>query len=126
LKVDLASLSPKLANSTPSLQKAGAAWVQRHEHTRLQPSVLKEWLETSADYQLKFVISTQADLHEAQAIITSIGIAVPPEKILLMPEGTSMEVMRTRYPLLIEACLKHGYRLSPRLHIELFGNKRGT
>lgn len=126
LKVDLASLSPKLANSTPSLQKAGAAWVQRHEQTRLQPSVLKEWLETSADYQLKFVISTEADLHEAQAIITSIGIAVQPEKILLMPEGTSMEVMRTRYPLLIEACLKHGYRLSPRLHIELFGNKRGT
>ena len=30
------------------------------------------------------------------------------------------------YPLLVQACLEHGYRLSPRLHIELFGNRRGT
>ncbi len=126
VRADLASLSPKLANSTPSLEKAGAAWVQRHEQTRLQPAILREWLETSADYQLKFVISSEADLHEAQAVILSIGIPVPADKILLMPEGTSMETMRTRYPLLIAACLKHGYRLSPRLHIELFGNKRGT
>jgi 7-carboxy-7-deazaguanine synthase len=65
-------------------------------------------------------------LLEAQSVIASIGIPVPPEKVLLMPEGTSLEAMRTRYPLLVKACLTHGYRLSPRLHIELFGNKRGT
>jgi len=126
LRVDLASLSPKLANSTPSQEKAGAAWVQRHEQTRLQPAVLRQWLEASADYQLKFVISTDTDLLEAQDVIASIGVPILPEKILLMPEGISMEAMRTRYPLLIQACLTHGYRLSPRLHIELFGNKRGT
>lgn len=126
LRVDLASLSPKLSNSTPSVEKAGAAWVQRHEQTRLQPAVLREWLESSLNYQLKFVISNEADLHEARAVISSIRIPVPPEKVLLMPEGISLEAMRTRYPLLINACLTHGYRLSPRLHIELFGNKRGT
>lgn len=126
LQVDLASLSPKLANSTPAEDKAGAAWVQRHEQTRLQPAVLREWLESSLNYQLKFVISTESDLCEAQAVIASIGIPVPPEKVLLMPEGISLESMRTRYPLLINACLTYGYRLSPRLHIELFGNKRGT
>ncbi|MCX6853900.1 MAG: radical SAM protein, partial [Verrucomicrobia bacterium] len=63
---------------------------------------------------------------EAQSVVASIGIPILPEKILLMPEGVSMEVMRTRYTLLIKACLNQGYRLSPRLHIELFGNKRGT
>lgn len=124
--VDLASLSPKLANSTPSEEKAGAAWVQRHEQTRLQPEVLRAWIETSLDYQLKFVISTEADLHEAHAIVATIGLPVPPEKILLMPEGTTLEAMRARYNLLIDACKRHGHRLSPRLHIELFGNKRGT
>lgn len=124
--VDLASISPKLANSTPSPDKAGAAWVQRHEETRRQPEVLRSWLEHAPDYQLKFVISSEADLLEAQEVIRAIGIPVLPEKVLLMPEGTSMEVMRTRYALLVEACLTHGYRLSPRLHIELFGNKRGT
>lgn len=126
LRVDLASLSPKLANSTPGEDKAGAAWVQRHEQTRLQPAVLREWLETALDYQLKFVISGEADLSEARAVVASIGIPVPPEKVLLMPEGISLEAMRSRYPLLVKACLTHGYRLSPRLHIELFGNKRGT
>jgi 7-carboxy-7-deazaguanine synthase len=126
LRVELASLSPKLANSTPSLEKAGAAWIQRHEQTRLQPEVLRAWIEQSVDYQLKFVISSEADLAEAQSVLASIGLVVPPAKVLLMPEGISLEAMRARYPLLIGACLSHGYRLSPRLHIELFGNKRGT
>lgn len=126
LPIDLASLSPKLANSVPSLEKAGAAWLARHQETRLQPAILRQWLEHSRDYQLKFVISSEADLFEAQEVIRSIGIPIPPEKILLMPEGTSLEAMRTRYDLLVKACLTHGYRLSPRLHIELFGNTRGT
>ncbi|HEY1081171.1 MAG TPA: 7-carboxy-7-deazaguanine synthase QueE [Prosthecobacter sp.] len=126
LHVDLASISPKLANSTPSAEKAGAGWNKRHEQTRHQPVVLKTWLEQAADYQLKFVISNESDLEEARGVVASIGLTVPPDKVLLMPEGTSMEAMRSRYPLLIQACLTHGYRLSPRLHIELFGNKRGT
>ncbi len=124
--VDLASLSPKLANSVPSLEKAGAGWVQRHEQTRLQPAVLREWLEHATDYQLKFVISNEADLEEARQVVASIGMPVPADKVLLMPEGVSLEIMRTRYDLLVNACLTHGYRLSPRLHIELFGNTRGT
>lgn len=126
VRVDLASISPKLANSTPSVELAGAAWVTRHEQTRLQPEVLRAWIERALDYQLKFVISSEADLHEAQAVVAQIGGTVPPEKVLLMPEGTSLEQMRTRYDLLVRACLQHGYRLSPRLHIELFGNTRGT
>jgi 7-carboxy-7-deazaguanine synthase len=71
--VDLVSLSPKLANSTPSEERAGLAWVQRHEQTRLQPEVLRQWLNAALDYQLKFVISTAADLEEARGIVASIG-----------------------------------------------------
>lgn len=124
--VDLVSLSPKLANSTPSEEKAGAAWVRRHEETRLQPAILRAWIETAVDYQLKFVISSETDLEEARSLVAAIGAPVPADKVLLMPEGTTLEAMRSRYPLLIDACLRHGHRLSPRLHIELFGNKRGT
>lgn len=124
--VDLASISPKLANSTPDPARAGEAWVTRHEDTRLQPEVLRTWLTEAPDYQLKFVIATDEDLAEVQQIITSIGLPIPPEKILLMPEGITMEAMRARYDLLIQASKTHGYRLSPRLHIEWFGNKRGT
>jgi 7-carboxy-7-deazaguanine synthase len=99
--------------------------VQRHEDTRTQPAVLRAWCE-SYDYQLKFVISTADDLAEAQSVIASIGLPIPPEKVLLMPEGTSAEAIQSRTSLLVEACKTHGYRYSPRLHIDLFGNRRGT
>lgn len=123
--VDLASISPKLANSTPDTARAGEAWVTRHETLRLQPAVLRAWVE-AGDYQLKFVIATAADLEEMRQVIASIGLPIPPEKILLMPEGITVESMRARYDLLIAASKAHGYRLSPRLHIEWFGNRRGT
>ncbi len=120
---DLASISPKLSNSIPPAE--AGAWVQRHEQTRLQPAVLRAWCEHT-DYQLKFVISTAADLLEAERVVASIGMPIPPEKVLLMPEGTSLEAIRSRTPLLVDACKAKGYRYSPRLHIDLFGNKRGT
>ena len=122
---DLASISPKLSNSTPALAEAGAAWVERHERTRLQPEVLRTWC-AAYDYQLKFVISSEADLIETEKVIDSIGLTIPPEKVLLMPEGTSAEAIRSRNALLVECCKAKGYRYSPRLHIDLFGNKRGT
>ena len=121
---DLASISPKLSNSTPAEADAGA-WTERHERTRLQPEVLRAWCE-NYDYQLKFVISSEADLLEAEQVVAFIGLTIPPEKVLLMPEGTSAEAIRSRQILLVEACKAKGYRYCPRLHIDLFGNKRGT
>lgn len=120
---DLASISPKLGNSTPG-PEAGA-WVEKHERTRLQPEVLREWC-SGYEVQWKFVISSEADLQGAEQVIASIGLPVAPEKILLMPEGISADALRSRLPLIIEACKTRGYRYSPRLHIDLFGNKRGT
>jgi 7-carboxy-7-deazaguanine synthase len=45
---------------------------------------------------------------------------------LLMPEGTSTEVIRGRDETLLEICKRYGYRYCNRLHIELFGHTRGT
>jgi 7-carboxy-7-deazaguanine synthase len=122
---DLASLSPKLANSTPSVAEAGEAWAERHEQTRWQPEVLRAW---AADYtvQWKFVIASETDLVEVQTLLKAAELNPAPSQVLLMPEGTAAETLHSRYPLLIEACKTHGYRLSPRLHIDWFGNRRGT
>ncbi len=122
---DLASISPKLAHSTPSEDKAGKAWAEKHERTRLQPEVLRAWC-SAYDYQLKFVIATEEDVEEVRAVVASIGVAVPPEKILLMPEGITQEALRARQTWLVDVCKRTGWRYSPRLHIDLFGNKRGT
>ncbi|MFN0079761.1 MAG: 7-carboxy-7-deazaguanine synthase QueE [Prosthecobacter sp.] len=122
---DLASISPKLAHSTPDEALAGKAWVEKHERLRLQPEVLRAWCSAYA-FQLKFVVASEADVAEVRAVVDVIGVPVPPENILLMPEGIKPEVLRLRQAWLVEVCKQAGWRYSPRLHIDLFGNQRGT
>ncbi len=121
---DLASLSPKLKNSTPD-DRLPIAWRERHEATRFQPDVLKAWIDRGG-YQFKFVISSPVDLEEMETLLSSLQRTIPAHKILLMPEATTLEKMRERATWLGEACKARGYRYAHRLHIELYGNKRGT
>ena len=123
---DLASLSPKLANSIPDAEQVGP-WRERHDKTRLQPAVIREWLE-HYPCQLKFVVSKVEDLPEIEELLNEVG-TVPGftrDRVLLMPEGTDVDALRTKAPVLAEICLEHGFRYAPRLHIDLFGNTRGT
>ncbi|MEZ5387619.1 MAG: 7-carboxy-7-deazaguanine synthase QueE [Prosthecobacter sp.] len=122
---DLASLSPKLAHSTPDEARAGPAWVEKHEKLRLQPEVLSAWC-SAYDYQLKFVVADESSVEELQSVVDSIGLSVPPERILVMPEGVTREVLKKRQDWLVELCKRTGWRYTPRLHIDLFGNRRGT
>jgi len=115
---DLMSVSPKLGNSTPE-----GRWAAQHERLRIQPEVLRR-LTTEYDYQLKFVVAKPGDLGEIQALVTQLG--APVDRVVLMPEGTTREVIATRNEWLIPLCKQTGYRYSPRLHIDLFGNQRGA
>jgi len=121
----LASISPKLANSTPARGAIEDEWVDRHEERRFQPEVIRQWIDRY-NYQLKFVVSQPADVDEIRALLRAIDRTIPPSKVLLMPEGTRVETLRARRAMLVELCKKHGFRYCERLHIELFGNKRGT
>jgi 7-carboxy-7-deazaguanine synthase len=120
---NLASLSPKLSNSTPS--GGGSGWRDRHEATRLQPEVLIAWLK-GYHYQLKFVVSSSGDIEEIEDLLRTVRRPVPVSQILLMPEGINAEVIRGRDETLVELCKARGYRYCNRLHIELFGNTKGT
>lgn len=122
---DLASLSPKLSNSTPSVEKVGAAWVERHEETRLQPGVVADWIQ-HYDFQLKFVVSGPDDWAEIMGLTDLALNGVPRHKILLMPEGTDPETLASRRAWILDLCKQFGFRYCPRLHIDLFGNTRGT
>jgi 7-carboxy-7-deazaguanine synthase len=115
---DLASLSPKLAHSAPDARK-------KHQELRWQPEVVASWIAVG-NYQLKFVVGSAADLTEIETMLRETGCAVPPSKILLMPEGVTVETLRARAGWLSALCKQRGYRYAPRLHIELYGNKRGT
>lgn len=120
---DLASLSPKLKNSTPDLSIAGP-WKEKHDLTRYQPEALKAWIQ---DYhvQLKFVITSEEDLPEIEKILATLP-SVPHDRILLMPEGTDINTLRRRTPIVEKICRQRGFRFAPRLQIELYGNIRGT
>lgn len=120
---DLVSLSPKLSNSIP-YQREGGRWAERHDKQRLRLDVIQAFLEHS-DYQLKFVIDRQEDIEEARAIVDQLH-GVDPAKVLLMPQGTNPEELARRGVWLAELCKRYGFRYCPRLHIELYGNRRGV
>jgi 7-carboxy-7-deazaguanine synthase len=124
LPCDLMSISPKLSNSKPE-----GAWAGKHESTRLDRKPL-ERLIGAYDYQLKFVVSPAGgcydrDLAEIRSLRRELG-EVPASRVMLMAEGVDAETQRERQRALVPICLREGYRLSPRLHIDLFGNERGT
>lgn len=125
ISCDLASLSPKLGNSTPSEEQGGKAWVERHEKTRFKPEVLAAWVG-GYDFQLKFVVSAPGDVAEIDAVIGQIGGEIPPWRIQLMPEGIDPGTLASRRDWILGLCKDRGFRFCQRLHIELFGNTRGT
>ncbi len=125
LTCDLISVSPKLANSTPidDPRDPAGVWQERHEARRFQPEVLRRVLSRGAQRQVKFVVCAPADLDEIDAIVRTIGC--DPSEVMLMPEG-----VRPKRPhevrWVVDVCLERGWRYCPRLHIDLFGNQRGT
>jgi 7-carboxy-7-deazaguanine synthase len=115
---DLMSISPKLANSTPE-----GVFRAQHERLRLQPDTLLR-LMAEYDYQLKFVIAREGDIDEVCAVVSRCN--APSAKVILMPEGVTADILAQRGVWLAELCKQHGFRFSPRLHVDLYGNRRGV
>jgi 7-carboxy-7-deazaguanine synthase len=116
---DLMSISPKLSNSTPDDPR----WAAQHDRIRIQPGTLSQ-LMAVYEYQLKFVIEKPADLEEVLALVGDLK--ADRGRVILMPEGTDRERLRERALWLVEVCKDKGFRLSPRLHVDLYGNQRGV
>lgn len=121
---DLASVSPKLAHSAPD-SRLDDAWRKKHDELRWQPDIVAEWI-AAGNFQLKFVVGSEADIAEVETMLRDTLCAVPPSKVLLMPEGTTIERLRERAAWLSEVCKAKGFRYAHRLHVELYGNQRGT
>jgi len=119
---DLMSISPKLANSTP-VDREGGRWAAMHERLRHQPDVLRR-LMAEYPYQLKFVIAAPKDMEEVERLI--VEVCADRSRVVLMPEGIDAETLTERGRWLVEICKERGYRFSPRLHVMLWGNRRGV
>ena len=124
IAVDLASMSPKLSNSTPT-QRDGGRFANVHESRRLSLRVIQQFIQHAPDFQLKFVVSNEKDLAEIDEILGGIT-GWQPADVMLMPEGIDEQTLGLRAQWIIEICKRRGFRFCPRLHIALFGNTRGT
>ena len=104
-------VSPKLANAGIRLAK------------REVSEALTAFRNLDAAY-FKFVIVAPADVEEVCDLVERY--AIPRQRVVLMPEGITSETVRERMTWLSEVCIQQGFRFSTRLHILLWGDKRGT
>lgn len=103
------NVSPKLSTSGPSAR-------------RQVPSALEQFAALQSAY-FKFVVAGEEDVEEVCALRDRYGL--PPERVLLMPEGTTPSALERKSEWLSGECLKHGFRFTTRLHIILWGDERG-
>jgi 7-carboxy-7-deazaguanine synthase len=120
---DLVSMSPKLAHSTP-WRRAKGKFAKTHEARRLNFEVMQQFIDRY-DYQLKFVVNEKEDFAEIEEILKRLE-SVQPSNVLIMGQGQTARELRGKAKWIIELCKHYGFGYTPRLHIELFGNRRGT
>jgi organic radical activating enzyme len=90
---------------------------------RIVPDTL-QFFANSPKAWFKFVISNKADLDEVLTLQKEFSI--PASRILLMPEGRTSADLDQSAPAIAELCRTHGFRFCDRLHIRLWGDKRGV
>ena len=75
----------------------------------------------------KFVVRDSICLTDVDAFVKAYEEAdVKLDSIYLMPEGATFEQQSLTEKDVAEICMETGYKFSPRLHINLFGNAWGT
>jgi len=130
--IDLASVSPKLASSTPTADRDPAGdgeWADRHEERRLDLDALAELVE-SYDTQLKFVVTGREDMAEIEGLVERLrdtaSVRVRDDDVLLMPEGQTRDQLEATRETVADLALEYGYRYTPRLHVDLWNDAPGT
>ena len=111
IRVDQYNVSPKLAHSGNPAELA------------LIPERLDAWAADPRAF-LKFVIAAPEDV--AEVLELQRRYRFRPGQVYLMAEGTDSATQRARQDWLSDLCLQHGFRMSDRLHIHLYGDTRGT
>lgn len=119
----LASISPKLSNSVPTLRDGGK-WAPAHNRQRINVETIRRLMGFD-DYQLKFVVESPGDLDEIDELLDQVG-EFDPSNVLLMPQGVDEAELAERGRWIASLCMKRGFRFCERLHIRLFGHTRGT
>jgi 7-carboxy-7-deazaguanine synthase len=109
--IDQLNVSPKLSHSGMK------------EDLRIKPDAIRG-LVASGKAFFKFVVSQESDIREIQDFTETMGIS--PDRVILMPQARSVVELDRISAWLAFLCRDHGYRFSDRLHVRLWGDKRGV
>ncbi len=115
LKCDLMSISPKLSNALPPN-------ADRADYLNID-TINK--LINNYEYQLKFVIDTESDIHEILDLLDKLKNA-DRDRLFLMPQAATRSDYIRKAPLVARLCTVHNFRFSSRLQVLLWDNSRGT
>jgi 7-carboxy-7-deazaguanine synthase len=130
--IDLASISPKLASSTPTPDRdpnGDGEWADRHEIRRIEIEALSALVD---DYesQLKFVVTGREDMPEIESLVERVRsgteTTVRDTDVQLMPEGMTREQLDETRSVVAELAQEYGFRYTPRLHVDLWNDAPGT
>jgi len=130
--IDLASISPKLASSTPTPERdpqGEGEWEQRHERDRIDHDALAQLVE-DYDFQLKFVVTDADDMPEILEVLADLraiaDIPIRDDDVLLMPEGATRERLADTRSRVADLAMEYGFRYTPRLHVDLWNDAPET
>ncbi|WP_436343077.1 7-carboxy-7-deazaguanine synthase QueE [Natronorubrum sp. FCH18a] len=150
--IDLASISPKLESSTPTAERdprseipeesrnderrpTGAAnqgdggWAERHENDRIDTAALARLVE-AYDFQLKFVVTDDDDMPEILELLADLrdaaSVPIRDDDVLLMPEGATRDRLEKTRERVAKLAMDHGFRYTPRLHVDLWNDAPET
>lgn len=79
-----------------------------------------------ANSVLKFVYVSQESEEFIDRFLDENKKEIGDMPIFIMPEGISAQAFAGKTQDAMNYCMKKGFRFTPRLHIYLFGNQRGT
>ena len=107
---------------SPKLSVSGHSWVDA-----IKPDVAREYTTiTNSHLYLKFVVCDDVDVGEVDQAVSeyrSAGVVAP---VYLMAVGGTSDSYFQNGKGVANLALEKGYRYSPRLHVDVFGNAWGT
>lgn len=105
-------------NVSPKLENSG-----NKKTARLRSGPLA-WFSGAENAFFKFVIAAPGDIEEVVRTVERFEIR--PDRVSLMPEATDAAALAERSSWLVDECARHGFRFGTRLHVQLWGSKRGV
>lgn len=111
------TLSVKLSNSGEPINK------------RIKPSVIQNIIDNAKNVVFKFVLNAKmcedgSAISEIKDLLSKLNLKN--NRIYLMPQGVSVEELDKNIQKIYPLCLQEGFCLSDRIHIRIWGDKRGV